>query len=297
MNRRNIPALGMNDYGREDLRAEGFVAVPFMHSLERDPLRRRPHYHDFFQVSFLRGPARLMHDFRETRVRGETLFFLSPGQVHTVQPGKGLEGVVISFTRDFFEARHDATPGLLMELPFYFAADAVPWLLIEGAGAAEIQRCCADIQEEFDRARPGAGEILRALLRILLVKASRLHREAHPTGAPARRAAALVRSFKLEVEKHFLEWQALGPYARALGVSVNHLNDIVREETGSAAGEHLRLRRLLDAKRLLLHSDLSIAEIGYRLGFRDPSYFGRFFRRYEGRPPAGFREEMRERYR
>ncbi|HEY1121221.1 MAG TPA: helix-turn-helix domain-containing protein, partial [Haloferula sp.] len=54
--------------------------------------------------------------------------------------------------------------------------------------------------------------------------------------------------------------------------------------------------RLLDAKRLLLYSELSVAEIGYRLGFKDPSYFGRFFRRYESRTPAEFRDEIREKY-
>ena len=88
MNRRAIPLIGMISYGEENLRAEGFVAMPLGDSFRLDPSRLRPHYHDFFQVTLLAGGGRLMHDFRETEVSGTTLFFLSPGQVHTIVPGR-----------------------------------------------------------------------------------------------------------------------------------------------------------------------------------------------------------------
>lgn len=287
----------MIPYGRASLRAEGFVVMPFEDSMAREPARLRPHYHDFFQVSLLAGPGRLMHDFREKDVRGLTLFFLSPGQVHTVQPGPGLRGTIVSFTRDFFDAGSPAAARLLLELPFYFASEAPPWLSLDAAGedASAFRALFRELQAEYDQAHPGAAEILRALLRIVFVKASR--RLAAAQDAPrAHRATALVREFQLEIEKHFSDQPALGSYARRLGVSVNHLNDVVRETTGLAAGEHIRRRRLLDAKRQLLHSELSVSEIGYRLGFKDPSYFSRFFRRYERVSPATFRRQSREKY-
>ena len=64
----------------------------------------------------------------------------------------------------------------------------------------------------------------------------------------------------------------------------------------AAGHEVIRQRRLLDAKRLLSHSEMSVSEIGYHLGFEDPSYFSRFFRRYERCAPAEFREQIREKY-
>jgi AraC-like DNA-binding protein len=70
----------------------------------------------------------------------------------------------------------------------------------------------------------------------------------------------------------------------------------VRKESKQSAGAIVRQRRLLDAKRLLSHSDLSVSEIGYRLGFQDPSYFSRFFRKSTGSAPAEFREAIREKY-
>jgi peptidoglycan/xylan/chitin deacetylase (PgdA/CDA1 family) len=62
-------------------------------------------------------------------------------------------------------------------------------------------------------------------------------------------------------------------------VTTRHLNESLRLETGLTAGDLIRARRILEAKRLLLHSELTTAEIGYELGFEDPSYFSRFIRR------------------
>ena len=269
--------------------------MAYEESMIRDPDRLRPHYHDFFQVSLLRGEGRLMHDFREKDIRGLTLLFITPGQVHTVKPGDDMRGIIVSFTREFFDAGSEAATRLLLELPFYFATDTPPWLALDPDRETEIPDLFRQLQAEYDQARPDAVEVLRALLRILCVKAGRLHAARSP--APrANRAAALVRSFQLAVEKHFARRPALAPYARELGVSVNHLNDVVSNATGRAAGEHIRLRRLLAAKRQLLHSELSVSEIGYRLGFKDPSYFSRFFRRYERVTPAAFRTQSREKY-
>lgn len=291
MNRRDIPLLGMSENGREDLRRDGFVAMRFSASSAQDPTRLSPHYHHFFQVSLLSGPGRLMHDFRETDVTGDSLFFLSPGQVHTMQPEPGTDGTVISFTREFF----DGPSGMLFDLPFFYATHTLPWILLDDSVGLPFRRVFREMQQEFDRAEPGASEVLRSLLRILFVRATRLYAVDSGIGGGQPRNA-LVRQFHQSVEEHFLAWQTLEPYARQLGISVNHLNDVIRETTGKSAGDHLRARRLLDAKRLLLYSELSVSEIGYHLGFTDPSYFSRFFRRYEMATPAEFRRTIREKY-
>lgn len=291
MNRREIPLIEMIDYGQEHLRRKGFVVMSFVDSFTRDPNRLSPHYHDFYQVSLLSGPCRLMHDFRETDSTGDTLFFLSPGQVHTVRPGQGVNGTIVSFTRGFFEG----SPDLLLDMPFFYPAHSLPWLPLEEDAVQPARDLFGELQEEFDAARPFAEEVLRSLLRILFVKATRWQKSGE-NEIQSTRGSAMIRRFHQEVEQHFRDWQTLAPYARLLGVSVNHLNDVIKDGTGISAGEHVRTRRLLDAKRLLLHSGLSVSEIGYQLGFKDPSYFSRFFRRYEEATPAVFRSRIREKY-
>ncbi len=291
MKRREIPLIEMFDYGQEHLRRRGFVVMPFLDSLTLDPLRLGPHYHDFYQISLLSGDCRMMHDFRETEAVGETLFFLSPGQVHTMRPGKQIQGSILSFTREFA----DHPPGLLTDLPIFQPGDTEPWLKLDAESAAGAHAIFDEMLAEFTAGGSHTDEILRSLLILLLMKSSRW-RGRDPGKPGTGKSAGLIRRFHREVESHFLEWQSLPPYARELGVTANHLNDVVKEVTGISAGSHIRSRRLLDAKRQLLHSSLSISEIGYRLGFKDPSYFSRFFRRCEATTPAAFREEIREKY-
>lgn len=294
MNRRTIPSLQMSVYGQDRLRSEGFVVMPLEFSMRQEPQRLIPHFHDFFQIFLITGAGRLMHDFRDHDVTGVTLFFLSPGQVHTIRPAPQTQGTVASFTQEFFD-HHAPPPSMLFDLPFFFSTGVTPWLTVTKEEAARITALFAELQQEYDSAQSGVQEVLRATLRILFIQAGRLYAQKHSVKETSR-AALLARQFHLSLEHHFREWQTLAPYARELGITVNHLNDVIHQETGHAAGELIRQRRLLDAKRLLLHSDLSVSEIGYQTGFQDPSYFTRFFRRHAGQTPGEFRDAIREKY-
>lgn len=284
----------MSVHGQAHLRQQGIVVVSLEESLANDPHRLQPHYHDFFQVIFFEGPGTMMHDFRDFSVTKPTLIFLSPGQVHTIRPKPGLQASLLSFTQSFFD---DASPppSRLYEMPFFYPEEANPWMEVPSEALNTVRETFAELRREFDAAANGAEEILRSTLRIFFVRLSRLHNYIHPPEEPSR-AAKLVRQFHVEVETHVAETRPLAEYARTLGVTPNHLSDVVRDRTGHAPGAIIRRRKLLEAKRLLSHSDMSVSEVGYALGFDDPSYFGRFFRRYDGKTPAAFREEIREKY-
>lgn len=284
----------MSDSGAEHLRRRGILAIHLLDSLRIDPRRSQPHFHEFYQVFLLQGSARVMLDFQEYRLRGTAAFFISPGQVHTVYPGRGMEGVTVSFTQSFFD--DDAPPpSRLLDLPFFFPDDVQPWLHLQPAQVPEIASLFRNLREEYAQALPDADSILRATLRLTLLRLARLYLHVSPP-RKVTRARAIVRQFHAELEKHFRQETDIGAYASLLAITRNHLNDVVREQTGRSAGELIRRRRLLDAKRMLSHSDLAVSEIGYALGFADPSYFSRFFRRYEGVTPSEFLEQFREKY-
>ena len=99
------------------------------------------------------------------------------------------------------------------------------------------------------------------------------------------------------IETRFRADKSVSAYAKALKVTPGHLNDTVKARTGRVAGDLLRERVLLEARRLLLHSRLGVAEVAYHLGYEDPSYFARTFRREIGSSPADFRDNSREKYR
>ena len=106
----------------------------------------------------------------------------------------------------------------------------------------------------------------------------------------------LIKKFKNLVAQHFAEEQSVHAYAERLGVSTGHLSDVIKSMTGSSPGQLIRNEIVLEAKRLLVHTELTIAEIGYSLSFEDPSYFSRFFKRETGMNPAVFRLQTREKY-
>ena len=284
----------MNNAGAAHLRQRGILVMRFMDSVRNDPRRLQPHFHEFFQVCLLLSPTTVMLDFQNIRTRGPAVLFISPGQVHTIRPQPGLQGVTVSFTQSFFD---DETPppSQLLELPFFFPDDAQPWIRLPSEETDATACLFHNLCDEYDQALADAEGILRATLRLALLRLARTYARTSPP-RKATRGISIVRQFHLELEKHFREETSIAAYATRLGVTPNHLNDIVHEQTGHSAGELIRRRRLLDAKRMLSHSQLSVSEIGYSLGFEDPSYFSRFFRRYEGVTPTVFLEKFREKY-
>ncbi len=294
MNRDAIPSFAFHEYGEEELRRKGVMVIPLSTSITLEPRRLRPHYHEFFQVFWIDGKCGLMHDFRDYHLDGKAVVFVNPGQVHTLRQGAGMRGRQVSFTQEFFDDRMPPPSGLI-EFPFFFQPEATPCLPVPDGDPHGIAAVFEELQHEYDAARPWAGEVLRSLLHILFVRMHRLFLEAHPAGA-ASRASQITRQFYVAVEHHFREKWTVADFARHLHLTANHLNDTVREQTGHSAGEIIRRRLLLDARRLLLYSELTVAEVAYQLGFPDPSYFGRFFRRADGRTPLAFREEIREKY-
>jgi AraC-like DNA-binding protein len=119
----------------------------------------------------------------------------------------------------------------------------------------------------------------------------------YETASPSLFASvSLVRLFRQAVEGSFGTSTSVRDYAQALGVTTSHLNESLRLETGLTAGDLIRTRRILEAKRLLLHSELTMAEIGYELGFEDPSYFSRFIRRELKTSPGELRSLIRQKY-
>jgi AraC-like DNA-binding protein len=136
---------------------------------------------------------------------------------------------------------------------------------------------------------------LQAYLHILLVHIQRLAMALHPD-PPLTASVAIVREFRRLVSLHSATERSIRVYAQEIGITTSHLCDTVKAVTGFTPGQILRQTVVLEAKRLLANTDLTVAEIGYRLNFKDPAYFGRFFRREAHTSPSAFRQEIRIKY-
>ena len=142
----------------------------------------------------------------------------------------------------------------------------------------------AALDDELTHRRDGYAEAARAHLTLLLVALGRLHDDV-PTGAADPRLAAV---FEL-IETRFRGPLSLRDVAAALGLTPGHLTTVVGRGTGRTVQQWITERRMREARGLLVGTDLTVAEIGRRVGYRDAGYFVRRFRTAHGTSPAVWR--------
>jgi AraC family transcriptional activator of pobA len=156
--------------------------------------------------------------------------------------------------------------------------------------AHELEEAVVRLQREFQWTAPAHAAATQARLITLLVCAVRATHQLHGTLKGTRGPrAALVARFRQAVEANLRAGWELSRYAKSLGVTPTRLRDACLEVTGRPPTHIVHERLILEAKRSLKYTNMTIAETAYDLGFSDPAYFSRFFSERVGVSPAEFR--------
>ncbi|AXK37493.1 AraC family transcriptional regulator [Streptomyces armeniacus] len=258
------------------------------------PLSRAayPHRHTFHEIVYVTsGRGSHVIDMCRWPLDPPHLCFVTPGQIHYWQRARDLHGWVILFD-DAFLLAHPGDRELLRGL------GERPWLRLDPAAAADIEPVVTGMRREYRQQRPGMVSVLQSYLHILLVRAGRLpgaggqrpvrYAGQHPGAATdlSRRFAQLLnRSAPAVAGTSVREWAA------ELGVSVGYLNEAVKSATGRTPGQLIRQSQVLEAKRLLASTELTVGRVAREVGFTDAAYFCRFFRRETGMSPGEFRRD------
>lgn len=248
-------------------------------------LPERPEFHLLLLVQA--GRARHMVDFVEHELRPGTVVFVRPGQVQQWRMRPALHGLLVliageALAPSIARAEVDAK---LLALDAWPAASRPSQVLFRAA-ATDIARMRADI-ERFAGSAIEAAIIRHALLALLLRLARELR--AGQASTPASREAEIHRLFVRELEGGFHRRQTVLDYARRIGYSESTISRACLAAAGRTAKQIIDLRVALEAKRLLVHSRATVAQIGHQLGFAEPTNFVKFFRRMEGTTPQEFR--------
>jgi AraC-like DNA-binding protein len=148
------------------------------------------------------------------------------------------------------------------------------------------------MSKEIKEQEPGYDNAIHGLLRYFLVLASRI-KGSSMLATPDKHSShnsSLFLQFKNLIEEKYTTLKNVSDYAELLHIKPVLLNDISKQQSGITAGEHIRNRVILEAQRYLYNTDLSAKEIAYKLGFEDPHYFSRFFKKYTNQTPSEFKE-------
>lgn len=274
-------------YGRELLIDAGWVSG--YRDFERRGLPHRLLFHDILLIT--RGQGRLILDVESHEVTPGVVFFTRPGETRRWDVPEPVEGACVFFVEELV-ATTFADPRFLDQYA-YFRLDRPCGALTLDTGERRtyLDRFAA-MQREIAALEKDSPDALRAVLYDFLVQLNRFYVARHGAAVePARKG--LVERFQRQVERDFRRRLRVADYAARLAVTPGHLNALCRATLRTNAGAWIRARVALEARRLLLYTDLTAAQIGHRLGFDDPAYFSRFFRRETGSSPSEFRETGR----
>ena len=251
-----------------------------------------PHRKDFYLFAFMRsGSSRHWVDMVPYISKPNTLYFSSPQQVFLKEEGT-LEATAICFTQEFLDMEEG---GLFKQLPIIQNLHNGHELRLSPADVAFIEDISGKLLAEYQHKQGWRNSMLLAYLRVLLIYLSRFYREQFTTDEKSADRELLNR-FKNLVSDHFTEYHEVATYADMLNLSAGHFSELIKKQSGKTPMEHIHDRLLLEAKRMLFHTDAAMKEIAFQLGFEEASYFNRFFKRLTASTPLAYRSTIREMY-
>ncbi|MFF7122922.1 helix-turn-helix domain-containing protein [Streptomyces sp. NPDC016566] len=259
------------------------------HSWHADAPLHRVHRIDFHVVMlFTGGPVRHMIDFAEYEASAGDLLWIRPGQVHRFSRTSEYHGTVLTMQPGFL-------PRATVEATGLYRYDLPPLLHPDPAQRAALQASLDQLRREYEDTATLPLSLHTAVLRHTLT--AFLLRLAHLAASSAEssqgQADTTFTLFRDAVEQGFATNHSVSAYADALGYSRRTLVRAVRAATGETPKGFIDKRVVLEAKRLLAHTDMPIGRVGAAVGFPDAANFSKFFQLHAGVTPAAFRAELR----
>lgn len=250
-----------------------------------------PHRHSFYHlVLFTKGKGSHTIDFEKFTVKPFQVYFMVPGQVHSWHFEGDVDGYIVHFNENLFTSF--LLNGQYLERFHFFSGnseDGVCQLPVEVHN--HVISLFESMLEELKESREQNLDMIRLRLLEFFILSDRFYTNKKGKNVPQQKLV-LLRNFKQLIEKHFRRIKLPKEYAELLYVTPNHLNALCQDLVGKTAGDLIRDRILLEAKRLLTNADMTVTEIAYDLNFQDNSYFTRFFRKYTGATPEEFRKKI-----
>lgn len=253
----------------------------------------KPHMHSFYQIIwFMSGKGKHSVDFNEYEVKENTLFFVSKGQVHYFDDNM-YEGCIIHFNESFI-ANNENYVNIFLNHNIFHSFEKEPLFEIREMDTKELHGIANQMYTEmWTPSQFAHAEYLKLLLHLFLIVIQRFGIRKDCNGLSMNNPShTLFVKFRKILEENYRKIHTVNQYARLLNVSNKTLTNCTNEISHQTPLEIINERIALEAKRLLSYSDKSVNEIGFELGFEDPSYFVKFFKRYANMLPRDFRKSI-----
>ncbi len=248
-------------------------------------------HHGLHQVLWANsGPVELSLDGERQACSGPVAVIIPPGVVHAFRFSAATDGYVLTFNpRAVLEGDVPATGEALHEL---FRAPGVLEFETSSIATKRLAGLFVDLVEEFVAPDSAGSPVPLWLARSIVWRLARQGARRHRAAGHGRAAQAMYTRFLVLVEAHHREHWPIQRYADKLGLSTARLNRLTRAESGHSALELVQDRLAREACRRLTYVAAPISVLAAELGFGDPAYFCRFFKRRIGKSPRAFRQSL-----
>lgn len=245
----------------------------------------------FYRIGFcVRGSVHIHCGLETFQIGPGYIAFTFPGQIFSMQnKSDDLLVYYMLFSEAFID---DALPLKKIREDYAFLNySGIPCFKLDKEEATEIQNCILKINDEIKLSKTDLRQIIQLYIHLILLHANRGYARLDLKLADGEKSdSRLLPEYKKLVSEHFMSERKVSTYADMLHVTSNHLNKVIKKETGKTAHELIEEMILLEAKALVMHTAKSIAEIAYQLNFNDPSHFNKFFKKMSGMTPRQYRQ-------
>ncbi|NVK74334.1 MAG: helix-turn-helix domain-containing protein [Oceanospirillaceae bacterium] len=288
MTKTNIPHFGL--YGESSwINDSEFFHIEDIESRSGDlGWKINPHRHaQLFQILILKsGEAKIQLDEQQQKLQGAWAIIVPAGVVHGFRFAPDTDGRVISIAEPLLEDAYQEKAAKFIQ-PLLSQACYIDFNGHRNM-FSELWPLIQQLESEASYIREGRALMSEYLIKAILLM---LHRQQtndkhHITN---RTEGSQAHQLKELIEKHYREHWTSQQYADTLGITTSRLNRLCKTTFNQSVLDLIHDRVLLEAKRSLIYTVRSIEEISYDLGFKDPGYFSRFFKRSSGIPPGKFR--------
>jgi AraC family transcriptional regulator, transcriptional activator of pobA len=224
----------------------------------------------------------------ERRAFTDTVTFQGPGHVVAWVRGAAQRGFIVLFQPEFLS---DVPTSLFDRFPFFLPTN-INLLALTLSDKATIRAAFTNIYATFHSEHPYRVPLLQAHLHVLLYECRKVYDEVCARFAREPVTSTILARFLQLTRQHSFTRRTVEAYAELLGVTPNHLSQVVSRTLGRRARDLIDEQVLLESRKMLRYTDLSVAAIADHLGFAQPTHFTRFFRRGVGMTPLDYRREI-----
>lgn len=279
---------GISGLNWEELKLKGFKVHKLSSSNE---LPVRTGRRDYYKLGLIHGEISIEQDGQLSDIKGAFLIFINPKAPKSiVRKVNRTSGYACIFTEIFMSNRE------LRDSPL-FNIEENPVIQIDSNQAAFVDHIFQKMVATYEGDYAHKAELIKNCIALITHEALRIKPPQH-SSAEKNGASRITHMFLDMLEKQFpiehttdvLQLRTAQDFASSLAVHVNYLNRAVKAITGKPTSVHIAMRITAEAKALLQHTDWSVSEIAYALGFSYPAYFNNFFKRLTGNTPSSIRK-------